>query len=298
MPTITNVGKTGRDVFEREIRTAPLGGSLEYRTRRSLFPELNNFSWFAAGTITTTRRTLGIPLESVVNLAEFPSGSVGVTVAIASTSAADVGVTGIGARTITIQGLDQYWEPFTESNIVLNGTTPVNPVNQFFRINRMFVDESGSTTANQGDIYMSYSTDTFISGVPQTSVLHAMISGENASSFGQRSFGAHTVTHYIKGNTYTNGTPDNPVLIEERYIAPNFTGSRTDYTSGALWYTSNISYNFDGAAPLFEKTDARWVVTASSGIREGSIYYEFAQLDELQDYNRTFSFNQVKVVLG
>lgn len=298
MPNITNVGKTGRDVFEREIRTAPLGGSLEYRVRRSYHPELNNFTWFAAGPITTTKRTLGLPLSSVIDLATFPPDDIGTTIAIASTSNDDVGVTGIGARTVTLQGLDQYWEPLTVSDIVLNGQTPVIPSTLFMRINRIFVDETGSSNANVGDLYISAATDTFISGIPQTEVYHAAIIGENSSSFGHRSFGAHRIVQYIKGNLYTNATQTTPVLFEERYIAPNFTGTRTDYTSGPLWYSQNVSYNFDGAAPLFEKTDAKWIVTAATGTREGSIYYELSEQDELLDYNNTFNFVQAKVVLG
>ena len=287
MPNISNLNSTStRDTLQQQSRTATLGANLEYRSRQQVYPQYNNFSWWASGPITTTRRTLGMPLSSAVDIGIFPASAR--IIYIASTSANDTAA-GTGARTLTIVGLDANFEPLTESNITLNGQTPVTTTNQFLRVNRLFVDDSGSTNANEGDIYCSDSTDTFISGIPQNQVYLAMFSGENSDTWGQYTFKAHCSVHYVKGNFYTNATPDVPILIEERYVSPNFTGGRTDYTSGALWYTGNISYNYDGGGAIGATTDAMWIATSSTGIREGTVYYEMVEKDLVLDFdNSTF----------
>lgn len=295
MPNIKNSMKQGRDQLLNDSKTGALGGGLEYRSRLNLYPAHNNFAFWASGTINTTRRTLGMPLGSVVNLGSFPTETL--TMQIASTSIADVSVTGTGARTITIRGLDLHFEEIVISNIELNGQTPVN-IGDFKRINRIFVDETGSTNSNEGDLYISDTTDTFIGGIPQSNVYCAAMIGENSDTWGQHTVAAHRINYLVKGNHYHTATPDIPILIEERYIGPNFTGGRTNYSSGALWYTHAGSFNFDGAGPVFATTDITWICSASTGVREGAIYYELMEIDDLQNFDNTFSFTQIRNVFG
>jgi hypothetical protein len=294
MPNIKNSTKNGRDLLLNDSKTGALGGGLEYRTRLNLYPAHHNFAFWASGTINTTRRTLGMPLSSVQNLGGFPANTL--TMQIASTSANDT-LAGTGAQKITIRGLDLHWEELVVSNIEMNGQTPVN-IGDFIRVNRIFVDDTGSTNSNEGDLYVSGSTDTFIGGIPQNNVYCAAIIGENSDTWGQHTVAAHRINYLVKGNHYHTATANDPILIEERYIGPNFTGGRTDYSSGALWYTGSSSYNFDGAGPVFATTDITWIATSATGAREGAVFYELMEIDDLQNFDNTFSFTQVRNVFG
>ena len=295
MPNIRNTGKNGRDALLRESRTGPLGAGLEYRTRSNLYPHLNNFAYWASGTITTTRRTLGMPLGSAINIGSVPADLV--TLQIASTSANDT-LAGTGAQKVTVRGLDRYMEEVTVSDIEMAGQTPVTISGLFRRVLRIFVDDTGSTDANEGDLYVSDNADTFIGGIPQNRVYSAAIVGENNDTFGMHTVPANKTQYIIRGNQYNNATAEIPILVEERYTAPNFTGSRTDYTSGALWYSQGQTYNFDGAGPVFATTDITWTATASTGVREAAIYYEMSEKNDLLDFDNTFSFTQNRNVFG
>ncbi len=285
MPNIRNVQPGGRDTLLRESRTGALGGGLEYRTRQNLYPQLNNFSYWASGTITTTRRTLGMPLSSAINIGIFPTDLV--TLQIASTSANDT-LAGTGAQKVTVRGLNRYMEEVTVSEIEMTGQAPVTIPGIFRRVLRIFVDDTGSTTTNEGDIYISDNADSFVGGIPQARVYCAVIARENNDTFGMHTVPANKTQYLIRGNQYNNATSEIPILIEERYIADNFTGTRTDYTSGALWYSQGQTYNFDGAGPVFAKTDITWIASASTGVREAAVYYEMTERNDLINFDNVF----------
>ena len=280
MPNIFNRTSRNVDKINGESKfIAPLGLGLESRTRTSLH-NIAPLSLFAAGTITTTKRTFGMPLGSAINIGNEPS--TGLILSVASTNANDTSA-GTGAQQITIQGLDINWEPLTESGILLNGQTPVSTTNEFYRLNKIWVDDVGSNTKNFGDIYISDTSDTFIGGIPQNRVYIAMIAGENNSTYGTISFGAHKEAFLTTATLYTNATPNNPVIIQERYTGLNFTGGntegRTSYSSGPLWFTGNVGYDFTGFGQYTEKTTINWIVSSSTGTNEGTFYYTFSVND-------------------
>lgn len=66
-------------------------------------------------------------------------------------SSTDDALTGIGARTIVIEGLSSNYTPLTEV-INLNGTTPVTTSASFFRIQSASVTNAGSSRVNVGNI--------------------------------------------------------------------------------------------------------------------------------------------------
>lgn len=68
---------------------------------------------------------------------------------------------GTGAREILVTGLDANYAETTET-VVLNGTTPVNTVNSYLRINKLEVTESGSGKAAAGNITATAATDTTV----------------------------------------------------------------------------------------------------------------------------------------
>lgn len=72
--------------------------------------------------------------------------------------AADVAVTGTGARTLEIQGLDATFASVTET-VNLNGATGVNTANSYVIIHRMIVKTAGSGGKNAGIILATAATD-------------------------------------------------------------------------------------------------------------------------------------------
>ncbi len=74
------------------------------------------------------------------------------TLEILSSSSSDDGnPVGIGAREVTIEGVDASWDLKTET-ITLNGTGVVTLGGTWLRVNRMFVLTAGTSTTNVGTI--------------------------------------------------------------------------------------------------------------------------------------------------
>lgn len=71
---------------------------------------------------------------------------------LSSTNANDTAA-GTGARTVLIIGLDANYDQISEV-VTLNGTTAVNTVNSYLRINRMDCQTYGTDRRNRGDIYL------------------------------------------------------------------------------------------------------------------------------------------------
>lgn len=300
MPNIRNRNSNNKqDIIDAGRVNASLGANLDWRTKSitrvnrhagTNFKNysIRNYSHLGAGTITTTRRTFGMPIGSAINIGTYPDSEAQELMGqIASTSTNDVGVTGTGLREVQILGLDIYWEPLSASGVQLNGQTPVDISSLgFMRINKIWADETGSLGENEGDIYISSTTDTFVGGLPQNDVYYAVIAGENNSTFGHISFGAHIRNHFVTGNTYTNATMTNPFLYQEKYNFASSTGQRQGsfYSAGPLWITKNDSFSYEGSAPNFQKTDQTWIVNTAAGTVEGSMYYHFADQDQTYDH--------------
>jgi hypothetical protein len=107
----------------------------------------------------------------------FPTSAI--TMNLVSDNAADT-------ATITIVGLDASYNPLTE-NLVLNGTTNVPTVNQYFRINSIFVS-TGSATNPSGNITLSNTGGT----VTYAKIGTATVNGAT-SSIGISQMGVYTV---------------------------------------------------------------------------------------------------------
>lgn len=93
----------------------------------------------------------------------------------ASTSANDT-LTGTGARTIVVEGLDENWDE-CQCQVDLDGQTPVQlPGGPHIRVYRAYTETAGSGGYNDGDIYIGYGT--FTNGVPDV-VLAKITIGTN-----------------------------------------------------------------------------------------------------------------------
>jgi hypothetical protein len=75
-------------------------------------------------------------------------------------SSADDAAAGIGARTITLYGLDANFVEQSET-LTLTGTTPVDtPTNTYIRLDRAIVKSAGTNDSNVGDITIRQKTTT------------------------------------------------------------------------------------------------------------------------------------------
>ena len=262
----------------------PLGNGLEARIRgnqgrisglpghRSLVVGCSD-----ASPITTDLRTIGMPAGSPTNFVAYLTSAD--TLQISSSNALDT-LTGTGARQVTIIGLDTNCEEISEL-VSLLGTTPVSTTASFFRINKILVEEVGSTGMNQGDIYISDSTETYvnIAGVPDTKVLYAMLASvlfqpQNISFFGSYTVPANKRLWLVKGNYYTDAIQSKTLLLREDYYDVSNLGNRIQYGGGSLKFSGSVSFNFDGAAHFNPKTDYNWSAKSSQSTLVGTIYYE------------------------
>ena len=113
------------------------------------------------GLVPGVRRVTGLGSNADVDQASLPEDvwSVGglypwmtaaTSLEVVSTSTSDAAA-GVGARTITIFGLDINYVEVNQT-ITLNGTTPVAVPLQLFRINSILIMSAGTTKVNVGDI--------------------------------------------------------------------------------------------------------------------------------------------------
>ena len=201
----------------------------------------------------TTPATAGLFRTVWENMATteyvFPSSAVSMN--LVSTAAGDT-------ATITIVGLDASYNVITE-NLVLNGTTNVPTVNQYFRINSMFV-AVGSATNPSGVI-------TLINGGVTYAQINTGVFNGTTSSLGSSQQAVYTV-------------PAGYTFYGYRYGAfSSFNGNSANYTTyRAITNTSsgvqkivvqtpfNTSYEVKRSFPFAytEKTDLRFQIASSA----------------------------------
>lgn len=120
---------------------------LVYDVRRGIYPGKSVVSVLGANT------DVDAPDEDLIpwggNYA-FQTAAVAME-AISSSASDDGSPAGVGARTITVFGLNGSFAEISES-VVLNGVTAVPLVNTYRRINFVVVDTVGSTGSNVGSV--------------------------------------------------------------------------------------------------------------------------------------------------
>lgn len=178
---------------------------------------------------------------------------------LSSTSANDT-AEGTGARTVFVSGLDANYNEISET-VTLNGQTPVNTVNSYLRINRMFVTTAGSGGGAAGTI--AAGTGTVTSGVPE--VCYAEIS----NSDNQTLMAVWTVpagyTAYIYKGTISNATATGSQYITGRLCFKPFGGVLRTAAKVTL-HNQFVDFDFGIPIVLPEKTDieARAIATSSN----------------------------------
>ena len=168
---------------------------------------------------------------------------------VSSTSVND-SVTGTGARTILIQGLDENYNEIEET-ITLNGQTQVTTQLSYLRIYRSFVTLAGSNQGTSGVIYMGSSGST--GGVPNSSV-YASISIGN-----QTQIAAYTVpagyTLYVDEINFTAAVSQSNKLVHCKFNSRDYESNvfRTRFVQ--VIQSNQLIQSFKYPQGFAEKTD-------------------------------------------
>lgn len=175
--------------------------------------------YFSSNYIDTTESCFGMPQGS--NDRIFIRKTTPGQIQVSSTSADDTAA-GTGARVICIEGLrlvNNLWLPAYEE-FTMNGQTPVVSVeSDWWRINKMFVLEAGSTQRNQGAIYVSPQGSVPVAGVPPVgNTLGAMLSLYSVSTMGMYSIASGKQQHLYNQNFFADSGVGADLLMHEFYF--------------------------------------------------------------------------------
>jgi hypothetical protein len=224
----------------------------------------------------TTPATAGLFRTVWENMATteyvFPSSAV--TMNLKSDTVGDT-------ATITIVGLDANYNPLTE-NLVLNGTTNVPTVNQYFRINNMFVSV-GSATNPSGVI-------TLINGGVTYAQINTGVFNGTTSSLGASQQAVYTVpagyTFYgWRYGAYSSFNGNSANYTTYRAITNSSSGVQKLIVATPFNTTYEVQRHFP--FPYAEKTDLR-VQIASSAAAAATVSINIGGVLIANDTNTVF----------
>lgn len=176
-----------------------------------------------------------------------------------SSSSTDDAAAGTGARTIVLNGLDANYNEISET-IELNGQTDVNTVNQYIRVQNLYVATTGSGLTAAGTIYVG--TGTVTAGVPAT-IYGEIAIGNNTSLMANYTIPAGYTAYFTYGNI-GSGQLTGSHQVTGRLLAINGTGIRK--TSAIVAFGSGAqNFNFSEPLEILEKTDVEASAVSSSG---------------------------------
>lgn len=176
-----------------------------------------------------------------------------------SSSSADDTALGTGARTVSVQGLDQDYNEVAET-ITLTGQTAVLTTTTFIRVFRAFVITAGSGGTAAGTIYVG--TGTVTSGVPAT-VYAEIALGENQTTMAVWTVPAG-YTFYVYRGTFSAASNNDTQYILGKFMTRPFGGvfrNAADVTANS----NAIPYDFEIPLAIPEKTDIEARAIALSG---------------------------------
>ncbi len=138
-------GQGGQDAWQG---SSGIPEAFFFAVEKEHIPGHSYFHKFGKGNVGTTM----VPVASSL---KYPTPTTATTLEVVSTDADDTAA-GAGARSITIQGLDENWDLVTQT-VAMNGLTPVPFPNDMMRVFRWWVATSGvyatsSTGSHQGTI--------------------------------------------------------------------------------------------------------------------------------------------------
>jgi hypothetical protein len=176
-----------------------------------------------------------------------------------SSSSANDAALGTGARTVSVQGLDQNYNEVAET-VTLTGQTEVLTTNTFIRVFRAFVITAGSGGTAAGTIYVG--TGTVTAGVPAT-VYAEIVLGENQTTMATWTVPAG-YTFFVYRGTFSASSNNVSQYILGKFMFRPFGGvfrNAADVTVN----TGAIQYDFELPLALPEKSDIEAQAIALSG---------------------------------
>jgi hypothetical protein len=176
-----------------------------------------------------------------------------------SSSSADDAALGTGARTVSVQGLDQNYNEVAET-VTLTGQTEVLTTNTFIRVFRAFVITAGSGGTAAGTIYVG--TGTVTAGVPAT-VYAEIALGDNQTTMTTWTVPAG-YTFFVYRGTFSASSNNVSQYILGKFMFRPFGGvfrNAADVTVN----TGAIQYDFELPLALPEKSDIEAQAIALSG---------------------------------
>lgn len=236
---------------------------------------------FGKTPILKCRGVIGTSLLNVFALVQLTNWSavfdIGYKLDISSSSTADASA-GTGARTVVIYGLDDGYNPLTET-VTLNGQTIVTTAAKFRRVFAAYALTFGIGLQNAGDIYfMKTGTGgTYTTGVPGTLTSGAMkmLAGDNLAYSGVWTAPRGTTFKATKFTTSANKVTT-VVLIK---ASPAETNGRGPYAIMKIEAGVGIGAPYiDPDVYLNEKEDiyVRSIAAAAATIVNGTVYLEKA----------------------
>lgn len=153
------------------------------------------------------------------------------TLSCVSDNAAD-SAAGTGARRILIQGLNDLFLPVQEF-VNLNGTTPVNTVNQYRRVNRAIVVIAGTSQANVGTV-------TIAAGANAQAVMPPLIGGARQAVY---TVPANRIAILQAADFSIGGTTGS--FSAQATLRANVAGD-TAFVCGTVWNLSSNSRSTEG----------------------------------------------------
>ena len=177
----------------------------------------------------------------------------------------DVMTTGTGAWQVLIKGLDSNYLRISEI-VNLNGTTPVNTVNSFLRINSVDTISGGSlytafsaTPSNQGDITVTAAVDGTISALILANW------GRYATTFNTVPAGETAYIVNPQASIIRNNSPSNMMATHSLLVKPQGGGYSTfGVASTSVTGSSYVQTEFKPYPRIPEKTDIVFRTTYTS----------------------------------
>ena len=189
-----------------------------------------------------------------------------VAMTVSSSSANDTSPSGSGAHIVLIEGLDQNYNPISES-IALAGQTAVATTKSYLRIIGITVIDKGVNGGNVGTIYVG--TGTVTTGVP--AVIHELI----PPGFNKEASGVYTVpagyTAYFRVGGLS-GQDTGAGYITGRLVISN-QGSPFITSAVTVFTTGQVNYDFPYPIAIPEKSDVEARAITSSGTNTITSYF-------------------------
>ena len=212
--------------------------------------------------------------EPITETGRYQTPNILTSLEIVSSSVNDAPA-GSGALTVTVSGLGPGWVEINE-DVVMNGTTPVTLVNQYYRVYRMRVKDSGTYAS---DTSGSHDSTISLSGVIGAEPW-ALIRTEAGLGFGSTEIGVLSIPTGYKGylmdmHTDVEGTKVVDVVGFKRDRADIVT---TPFSPMTVFFIKRglEGEHFVSGAPLIEITgpaDIGFMAKQSGGVSKVEIEF-------------------------